>query len=161
MAGHVAAVVQAAFGGLLQAPLSGTTGQEALFGPTVGQLVPVVVAQCAEIPGQEPGFDVQTAFGGLLQLPAAGQVLTPALIVQERPDLAQVPPVTGQSVLTLQEPLGAPWQRLRLQSALLVHVLPATLQVPLMNGQSASLAQTLPVWMLQLPANVDGGQVVV
>jgi hypothetical protein len=161
IAGQVTAVVHAAFGGLLQVPVNGTTGHAKLFGPTAGQLVPVVVAQCADMAGQDPGFDVQTALGGLLQLPAAGQVLTPALIVHACPVLAHVPPLIGQSVSTLQEPLDAPWQRLRLQSPLLAQLFPATLQVPLMNGQSASLVHTLPVLILQLPAKVGGGQVVV
>lgn len=154
IAGQVATVVHAAFGGLLQVP--GTNGQVA----EVAQAV-FATAQRAEIAGQEPGFDVQTALGGLLQLPAGGQVLTPALIVQACPVLLQVPPVIGQSVLTLQEPLDAPWQRLRLQSELLAQLLAATLHVPLTNGHSALLVQVLLVWMLHLPANVDGGQVVV
>lgn len=159
IAGQVADVVHAAFGGLLQVPLFGTTGQAGLLAWTVGQVVAVVVAQLAEIAGQLPD-DVQTANGGLLQLPAAGQVLTPALIVHACPVLAQVPPLIGQSVSTLHEPLAAPWQRFRLQSPSLAQLFPATLQVPLMNGQSVSAVHTFPVWMLQLPANVGGGQVV-
>ncbi len=83
------------------------------------------------------------------------------MIVQACPVLLHVPPVIGQSELELQEPLTAPWQRLRLQSPLLAQLLPATLQVPLTNGQSAFLVQTLLVWMLHFPANVDGGHVVV
>ncbi len=134
IAGQVAAVEHAAFGGLLQVPVFGMIGHDRLLGPTPGKLVAVVVAQFAGIAGQEPGFDVHTANGALLQLPAAGQVLTPALIVQTCPDLLHVPPLMGQSVSTLQDPLTAPWQRLRLQSLLLAQLLPATLQVPLMNG---------------------------
>ena len=68
--------------------------------------------------------------------------------------LPQIAALAVQSVVVA-------WQRFKLQSELLAHVLPATLQAPLMNGQSALLVQTLLVWMLHFPANVEGGQVVV
>lgn len=86
-----------------------------------------------------------------MQLPAAWQLLTPLVIVHALPSVAHVPPVMGQSVLTLQEPLLAPAQRFRLQSALVWHWLPTTLQVPKMNGHWLSCVHCTVVCVLQLP----------
>jgi hypothetical protein len=47
-----------------------------------------------------------------------------------------------------------------LQSLLIAQDLLSMLQVPLTNGQSEFWVQTLLVWMLHLPAKVEGGQVV-
>jgi hypothetical protein len=151
IAGHEAAVVHAALGGLLHTPLFGTTGHDGLFAWLGVQAVATVVAQWPPIAGHVPGLTVQTAFGGLLQFPADGQLLTPALIVQAPPVLLHVPPVLGQSVLTLQEPLLAPAQRFRLQFAFVVQLLPATLHVPLMKGHWLLSVHCVLVCTLQLP----------
>jgi hypothetical protein len=132
-------------------PLFGLTGHDGLFAWLGAQAVATVTAQWPPIAGHVPGLTVQTAFGGLLQLPDNGQLLTPAMIVQPPPVLAHVPPVFGQSVLTLQEPLLAPAQRFRLQLAFVWQVLPATLHVPSMKGHSLFSVHCLLVCTLQLP----------
>jgi hypothetical protein len=53
IAGQLAALLHAAFGGLLQVPLLGMTGQFAL----VVHVVPVVTAQFFAIDGHVPGFE--------------------------------------------------------------------------------------------------------
>jgi hypothetical protein len=87
----------------------------------------------------------------LLQVPDGWQLLTPPVTVQDSPSLAQVPPVDGQSLLEEQEPLEAPAQRFRLQSALVWQLLPATLHVPEMAGHWLSSVHWVPVCTLQLP----------
>jgi hypothetical protein len=79
------------------------------------------------------------------------------LVALHRPLPGTLPQIAG----LLVQSVVVDWHRFRLQSELLAQLLPATLHTPLMNGQSASLVQTLVFWMLHLPANVDGGQVVV
>ena len=93
-------------------------------------------------------------------MPRDGQsafVVHAALVALHRPLPVVLPQIAG----LLVQSVVVDWHRFRLQSELLAQVLPATLQTPLMNGQSASAVQTLLVWMLHLPANVGGGQVVV
>jgi hypothetical protein len=89
--------------------------------------------------------------GGLLHVPDGWQLLTPPVTVQDKPSLAQVPPVDGHWVSEVQEPLTAPAQRLRLQSALVWQLLPATLHVPEMAGHWLSAVHWTPVCTLQLP----------
>jgi hypothetical protein len=79
------------------------------------------------------------------------------LVALHRPLPGTLPQIAG----LLVQSVVVDWHRFRLQSVLLVQLLPATLHTPLMNGQSVSAVQTLVVWMLHLPANVGGGQVVV
>ncbi len=79
------------------------------------------------------------------------------MVALHRPLPGTLPQIAGLLVRSVV----VDWHRFRLQSELLAQLLPATLQTPLMNGQSAIVVQTLLVWMLHLPANVEGGQVVV
>ena len=79
------------------------------------------------------------------------------MVALQRP----LPGTLPQIAALLVQSVVVDWQRFRLQSELLAQLLPATLHTPLMNGQAAALVQSLEFWMLHLPANVDGGQVVV
>ena len=93
-------------------------------------------------------------------MPAAWQLLTPPVTVHAVPSRAHVPPVAGQSLSELHEPLGDPAQRFRLQLALVWQLLPAMLHVPEMAGHWLSCVHCVPVCTLQLPYTCGGGQVV-
>lgn len=133
LAGQVAAVVHAAFGGLLQLP--GPMGHEAA--------------------------ERQVANGATLQLPAAGQSWL--MLSQAWPVLLQVPLTIAQSLTVLQVfslILHLPTFR---QSDCFMQLAPFKLHIPGWSVQSEACVQVLLVWMLHLlgsGVHIGGGQVV-